>query len=115
MAFPQGESPSFRAGRMSKAANASWLADLVAFQLAPAYARAWLEGMASIGIVGVSVTPGPRGNHAWVRLQLDDDHPALAEEVAVTDFPEGCWEFYLGTDEGPGGIVVTTMILPQEY
>lgn len=100
---------------VAELAGAYWLLDWVALKLAPVYAQAWMAGECSIGIITLNVRSGePR--RASIELSLrDDGPPAVVEEVRATDFPEGCWKFYLGTDEIGDDQYVTTMILPQEY
>lgn len=118
-------------------AEAYWLLDLVGLKMAPAYAKAWKAGKASVGIVTLEVFEGaedslvpamtvgaaldhgksaPFGIAARVTLELEDDKPsAFTEDIEVTDFPAGKWTFYLGTDEVGPDEYVTTMCLPQEY
>lgn len=98
---------------MAEAAGAYWLLDKLATQYAPIYAKAWQDGKASTGIVRLSVSAQ---NHGSLMLSLADGEPPAADEVLpYTDFPEGDWTFYLGTDELPDGSFITTAILPEEY
>lgn len=122
---------------MAERAEAYWLLDLVALQMAPIYAKAWKAGNAGIGIVTLEVfdrsaqaqpqpmTVGavladkeqaPLRVAARAALSLEDDAPlAFSEDIGFTDFPVGKWTFYLGTDEVGPDEYVTTMCLPQEY
>ena len=94
-----------------QATKAEWLWDLVANQLAPAYAEAWLAGTAGIGTVTVSVLNGV----TTVSLTLDDDQPHLRQEQAQDNFPEGTWQFFLGTDDAGEEGYISSLILPCEY
>jgi hypothetical protein len=101
---------------VAEAAGAYWLLDKVALELAPLYAKAWLEGNASIGIVKFTVPKDGTEQRPVVILSLADDAPP-AYELALdfTTFPEGDWVFFLGTDEIGPESYVTTMYLPQEH
>lgn len=122
---------------MAERAEAYWLLDMVALQMAPIYAKAWMAGNAGIGIVTLEVfersMPEPAQPltvgavladkedttlkaAALATLSLEDEAPlAFSEEIGFTDFPAGKWTFYLGTDEVGPDEYVTTMCLPQEY
>lgn len=104
---------------VAEAAGAYWLLDKVALELAPLYAKAWLEGKAGIGIVKFTV-PAAESQDKQLRpvvtLSLADDAPAAYEQALdFTTFPEGDWAFFLGTDEIGPDSYVTTMYLPQEH
>jgi hypothetical protein len=105
---------------VAETAGAYWLLDIVALKMAGLYASAWRAGTASIGLVTVEVHE--RGAEArppaaaTISLSLEDDAPpAFTEDIDFTDFPEGKWTFYLGTDEEGDDAFVTTMMVPQEY
>lgn len=84
---------------VAEIAAAYWLIDMIALQMAGIYAKAWRAGTAGTGIVTVTV-PAAGGPNATVELSLEDDSPpAVKEELSFTTFPEGVWNFYLGTDE----------------
>ena len=101
---------------VAEAAQCYWLIDMVALQMAPAYAVAWKRDEVSIGIIKVHVPPNESKDPATVSLSLQDDAPpAICQELDFTDFPEGEWTFYLGTDDPGDGQYVTTMYLPQEH
>lgn len=106
---------------VAEAAGAYWLLDKIALEVAPIYARAWLEGNASIGIVKFSVPTAESAAqqprlYPVVTLSLADDAPAAYEQALdFTTFPEGEWLFFLGTDEIGPDSYVTTMYLPQEH
>lgn len=103
---------------VAKHTGAFWLLDIVALKMAPLYASAWLREEASIGIVKFEVhAPGTKeGVAATVTLSLQDGEPAaFSENIAYTDFPEGSWMFFMGTDEIAPDEYVTTMYLPQEH
>lgn len=98
--------------------NGRWFVDLVAEQLAPLYAKAWLENNASIGIVILQVFgPAEHSDAARVTLSLKDgEPPAFTEMVAQCEVPEGVWTFYLGTDTAlRAGNYITNLYLPQEH
>jgi hypothetical protein len=96
-----------------------WFVDLVAMKVAPLYAKAWLAGEASVGVVKVEVfAPGQHAEAARVTLSLEDDVPvAFSELVEVCDFPVGVWSFYLGTDSAApnSSRYLTNLYLPQEH
>jgi hypothetical protein len=109
-------------------AEAGWLVDTMALAMAPIYAKAWLAGKAGIGIVTLvvrtaeEIAAAEKDPTALVlpvaRVELslvDDEPPAYAEDIPYTDFPEGKWNFYFGTDEIGPDQYVTTVCLPQEY
>jgi hypothetical protein len=101
---------------VAEAAGAYWLLDKVALELAPLYAKAWLEENASIGVVKFTVPKDGAGSRPVVVLSLADDAPPAYEQALdFTTFPEGEWVFFLGTDEVGPESYVTTMCLPQEY
>jgi hypothetical protein len=103
----------------AKLAGAFWLLDIMALKMAPLYHAAWMKGNASVGIVTLEVySPEnrPLGAEAKVVLSLEDDAPNAYEElIPCTDFPEGNWNFYFGTDQVGPEDYVTTVCLPQEY
>lgn len=103
---------------VAQTAGAFWLLDLVALKLAPLYAKAWLAGETGLGAVKLEVYPRGResGPAATVRLSLQDDAPdAYAEDLDLTDFPEGAWTFMLGTDQVDEDSYVSTMYLLSEH
>jgi hypothetical protein len=103
---------------MAQTAGAYWLLDIVGLKMAPLYAQAWLKEEASIGIIKLVVhAPGTKeGVAATVSLSLQDGAPpAFVENIAYTDFPEGEWMFFMGTDEVGPEQYVSTMYLPQEH
>jgi ABC-type dipeptide/oligopeptide/nickel transport system permease subunit len=99
---------------VAEAAGAYWLLDLIGLEISPIYAAAWLKGEASIGIVTLEVF-GDKAS-AKVTLSLEDDAPvAFERDLTYTDFPQGKWNFYLGTDEIGEDSYVTTLMIPAEY
>jgi hypothetical protein len=101
---------------LAKVAHAYWLLDLLAFEVAPVYAREWLAQRASTGIVTLTVQQEGPSRHALLVLSLEDDAPpAFQRKIDKTDFPIGSWNIYFGTDEISDGKYVTTGIIPQEY
>lgn len=102
-----------------KQVDGRWFVDLVAIKLAPLYAKAWLAGEASVGVIKVEVfAPGQHAEAARVTLLLEDDMPDAATElVEVCDFPVGVWTFYLGTDSAApnSSKYLTNLYLPQEH
>ena len=94
-------------------ANAQWLLDLIALEMAPLYARAWMSGEASVALVRVAVS-----TVRAARLELivaDEGPPAFVKTLAFVDLPEGEWQFFLATDEVDDEICVTTCMVPPEY
>lgn len=98
-------------------AEAYWLLDLMALELAPVYAKAWLANETGIGMVKLEVYPeGASGPGAKLTLSLADDTPdAVTRPIRFTTFPEGTWMFYFGTDEDGEDNYVTTVMIPEEY
>jgi len=103
----------------ARSVNARWLVDLVAMKMAPLYAKAWLEGNASVGIITLEVyKPGEHpGVAGRITLSLlDNQPPAFVEQVSAGDFPPGTWKFYLATDAAQrSGQYITNLYLPQEH
>lgn len=101
---------------VAELAGAYWLVDMIALQMAPVYAKAWLAGKAGLGIVKVKVPPKGSEEQATVSLSLQDDEPAaITEKLSFTTFPEGEWTFYLGTDDQGNEDYITNMYLPVEH
>jgi hypothetical protein len=101
-------------------AGAYWLIDLVAFEAAPIYHKAWLAGRASIGILKLKVfTPEERaacGHDARLTLSLEDEAPdVFTHTLPATDFPVGEWALWMGTDEIGEHDYITTLYLPEEH
>lgn len=105
---------------VAQAAGAYWLLDKVAFELAPLYAKAWLEGNTTIGIVKFTVpteeskTRQPRLYPVLTLSLANGEPPAYEQALDFTTFPEGDWVFYLSTDEISPDSYVTIMYLRQE-
>lgn len=96
---------------VAEKAGGFWLIDDIAILAAPIFAKAWEAGEVGIGIIKLVVT----NNTARMTLSLSDDkEPQLLQDVPYTDFPEGEWNFYLGTDQDEHGYI-TTMYLPSEH
>jgi hypothetical protein len=96
---------------VADAAGSYWLIDDIAILAAKKYANAWEAGEVGIGIVKLAVAE----NTARMTLSLSDNkEPELLQEVPFTDFPEGEWNFYLGTDQDEDGYL-TTLYLPSEH
>lgn len=92
-------------------AGAYWLIDAIALLGAPKFAKAWEAGEVGIGIVKLSVA----NDKGRLMLSLrDDKEPELLQDIPLTDFPEGDWKFYLGTDQDAQGYL-TTLYLPSEH
>jgi hypothetical protein len=107
---------------MAERAGAYWLIDTIAISIAPIYAKAWLADETGIGVVTLKVfTDAERAQDrslpaARVSLSLKDEAPAaFTQDIALTDFPEGEWQLFLGTDQIARDSYVTTVCLPQEY
>lgn len=92
-------------------AGAHWLiSDTIIFAV-PKFAKAWLAREVGTGFVKLTVT----GSTARMELILSDDkEPELLQAIPYTDFPEGEWTFYLGTDQDEDGYL-TTLYLPSEH
>lgn len=96
---------------VAEKASSFWLIDDIVILAAPTFAKAWQAGEVGIGVVTLVVA----NSEARMTLSLSDDkEPTLLQELPYTDFPEGEWNFYLGTDQDEDGYI-TTMYLPSEH
>jgi hypothetical protein len=108
--------------QVAELAGAYWLIDTLALKIAPIFAKAWSENRVGIGIVKLHVFTD--AEHAAdsslpaarLSLSLTDNGPnAYVEDITFTDFPQGEWLLFLGTDEIGPNRYVTTVYLPQEH
>lgn len=100
-------------------AGAHWLMDILATEVVPLYAKAWLDGTAGVAEIKLTVR-GPKSSSgkapdAKIEVFFDTEAAVFSKHIDLTDFPEGEWVFLLGTDQGPGETYLTTGMIPQEY
>jgi hypothetical protein len=97
---------------VAETAEAHWLVLDIAILAAPKFAKAWMDGEAGIGVVCLTVA---EDDTARMTLSLSDDkEPELLQDIPFTDFPNGEWKFFLGTDQDADGYL-TTLYLPSEH
>lgn len=104
---------------VAEKAGAHWFLDILALEVVPLYAKAWLDGTAGIAEVNLQVLTSSaqeeKAPGAYIEVFFDERTAVFSRHIEFTDFPEGEWSFLLGTDQVGEDSYITSAFLTQEY